>query len=63
MNIKERKIELLIQLMEINKECEILMRRTVSYREDLRKVNTEAEAEVFDQTHDLEEGLKHICLF
>lgn len=63
MNIETRKSELLIQLMEINKECEILKSRIVSCVEDLLKVHTEAEAKVFDQTHNLEEGLKHICLF
>ena len=63
MNIDIRKNEMLVELKEIREECEILIDRTHSYREDLLKVNTEEEACKFDETHDLEAGLKHICLF
>ena len=63
MDIEKRKIRMLDELREIREECEILIDRTHSYREDLLKVNTEEEAVKFDETHDLEAGLKHICLF
>ena len=63
MNIDIRKNEMLVELKEIREECEILIRRTISYEKDLLKVNTEEEAVKFDETHDLEAGLKHICLF
>ena len=63
MNIGIRKNEILVGLKKIREECEILIRRTISYEKDVLKVNTEEEAKVFDQTHNLEEGLKHIRLF
>ena len=63
MNIGIRKNEILVELKEIREECEILIRRTISCEKDLLKVNTEEEAKVFDQTHNLEEGLKYIRLF
>lgn len=63
MNIDIRKQEMLVQLKQIREECEILIDRTHSYREDLLKVKTEEEAKEFDSTHNLEEGLHHISLF
>ena len=63
MNIEKSKIGMLDELREIHEECEILIRRTISYEKDLLKVNTEEEAVKFDETHDLEAGLKHIRLF
>lgn len=63
MNIEKRKIRMLVELEEVREECEILIDRILSYRKDLLKVNTEKEANEFDETHNLEEGLKHICLF
>lgn len=58
-----KKQEMLAQLKRIREECEILIKRTYIYREDLLKVNTEEEAREFDRTHDLEEGLIYIRLF
>lgn len=58
-----KKQEMLTQLKRIREECEILIKRTYIYREDLLKVNTEEEAREFDRTHDLEEGLIYISLF
>ena len=63
MNIDLRKHEMLFQLQKLRKECEILIERTYTYREDLLKVKTEEEAKQFDETHDLEEGLEIIRLF
>ena len=63
MNIDLRKNEMLLQLQKLRRECEILIERTYTYREDLLKVNTEEEAKKFDETHDLEEGLETIRLF
>jgi predicted nucleic acid-binding Zn-ribbon protein len=63
MNIDLRKHEMLLQLQKLRKECETLIERTHTYREDLLKVKTEEEAKQFDETHDLEEGLEIIRLF
>lgn len=62
-NLDIRKHEMLVQLQELRKECEILIERTHVYREELLKVKTEEEALAFDETHDLEEGLNIIRLF
>lgn len=63
MNIEVRIQEMLIDLQQLRQECEILIERTHTYREDLLKVKTEEDAKEFDRTHDLEEGLTHIRLF
>ena len=63
MDIDIRKQEMLVQLSRLRKECEIIIERTYTYREDLLNVKTEEEAKQFDETHDLEEGLEIIRLF
>ena len=63
MDIDIRKQEMLVQLSRLRKECEILIERTYTYREDLLNVKTEEEAKQFDETHDLEKGLEIIRLF
>ena len=63
MNIDLRKNEMLLQLQKLRKECEILIERTYTYREDLLNIKNEEEARQFDETHDLEEGLEIIRLF
>ena len=63
MDIDIRKQEMLVQLSRLRKECQILIERTYTYREDLLNVKTEEEAKQFDETHDLEEGLEIIRLF
>ncbi len=63
MNIDVRKNQMLVELAQIRQECEILIERTYSYREDLLKVKTEEDALEFDRTHDIEEGLRNIRLF
>ena len=63
MNIDLRKNEMLLQLQKLRKECEILIERTYTYREDLLNVKNEEETRQFDETHDLEEGLEIIRLF
>lgn len=63
MNIDIRKQQMLVELQRVRAECEILIERTYAFREDLLKVKTEEEAKRFDETHDIEEGLKRIRLF
>lgn len=63
MDIENRKQKLLSELQELRTECEILIKRTYAYQEELLKVKTEAEAIKFDETHDIEEGLSLIRLF
>ena len=63
MDIEQRKVELFAFLAEVEADIETLKKNIARAREDLSKVQTEAEAKAFDQSHDLEEGLKHIELF
>ena len=63
MNIDTRKQQMLVELLQVRKECELLIERTHTFREDLMKVKTEEDAIEFDRTHDLEEGLTYIRLF
>lgn len=63
MNIEQRKVETFAVLAEVEADIETLKKSIARAREDLSKVQTEAEAKEFDQSHDLEEGLKHIELF
>ena len=58
-----RKQEMLTALARVRNDCEVLIERTYAFREDLLKVNTKEEAEEFDRTHDLEEGLMYIRLY
>lgn len=63
MDIDVRKQKMLIDLKELEDECNMLLSRIDIYREDLLNVKTEKEAMEFDNTHNLEEGLKIIVLF
>lgn len=63
MDIEQRKVEMFAVLEEVEADIATLKKNIARAREDLPKVQTEAEAKVFDQSHDLEEGLKHIELF
>lgn len=63
MNIEQRKVEMFAVLAEVETDIETLKKNITRAREDLPRVQTEAEAKAFDQSHDLEEGLKHIELF
>ena len=63
MDIEQRKVEIFAVLAEVEADIETLKKNIASAREDLPRVQTEAEAKAFDQSHDLEEGLKHIELF
>lgn len=62
-NIEQRKVDALAVLAEMESDIETLKKNIAKAREDMPKVQTEAEAKEFDQSHDLEEGLKHIKLF
>lgn len=63
MDLDVRKQKMLIDLKELEDECNMLLSRIDIYREDLLNVKTEKEAMEFDNTHNLEEGLKIIVLF
>lgn len=63
MNIDIRKHEMLVILHQIEQEAKLLLERIPTFREDLLKVKTEEEARAYDESHDLEQGLKHIELF
>ena len=63
MNIEQRKVDVFAVLAEMESDIETLKKNIAKIREDLPKVQPEAEAKAFYQSHDLEEGLKHITLF
>lgn len=63
MNIGQQKSRLYDILTEVEADIETLKKNIEKARADLATVQTEAEAKAFDQSHDLEEGLKHIELF
>lgn len=63
MNIELIKKEVLTNLCELKQECEFLLKRIDEYTEEILKIQTEEEAKIFDETHDIEEGLKIIQLF
>lgn len=60
MNVEQKKQELLVVLEQVEEECRILLERIPAYKEDLQKVKTIEDALLFDQTHDIESGLKYI---
>ena len=60
-DIKKREMKETLQ--RIRNDCDILVARTYDFEADLLGVKTEDEAEEFDQTHDLEEGLVYIHLY
>lgn len=61
--IEKRKTELYVILKELDNDIEILRKNVAKARSELEKVQTTADAEKFDESHDLEKGLKHIQLF
>lgn len=63
MDIESRKAEMLALLEELEADIQTLSDRITKAREDLANVYTEEEGQLFDESHDLEEGLKHILLF
>ena len=63
MDIKKRKAELFKMLDEILRDSERLHYNVVSAMQDLHAVETESDARAFDESHNLEDGLKHIELF
>ena len=62
-DIEKRKAELYAMLKEVDDDIEILRKNVAKARDDLEKVQTMDDAKKFDESHDLEEGLKHIQLF
>lgn len=62
MNIGQQKSRLYDILTEVEADIETLKKNIEKARADLATVQTEAEAKAFDQSHDLEAGLKHIEL-
>lgn len=63
MDIENRKAEMLALLAELEADIQTLSDRITKAREDLANVHTLEEEQLFDESHDLEEGLKHILLF
>lgn len=58
MNIDIAKQNILIDLQKLEHDCKTLLERIPIYREDVLKVKTEEEARIFEETHNLEEGLE-----
>lgn len=63
MDIDQCKERIYVVLRELAEDVSTLIVRMAKAYEDLAKVQTEEDAKVFDRTHDLEVGLKHIRLF
>lgn len=62
-DIEKGKEELRVILTEMEQDIKTLQANISKFREDMDSVNAEADIEAFDETHDLEYGLKHIRLF
>ena len=63
MKIEEKKRIIHEQLAMLEDDCRELFKRIQICREDLAEVDTEEDTLKFDETHDLEAGLKMIRLF
>lgn len=63
MDIEKKKVELFAVLMELEADIKVLSNNIAKAYEDLANVHTMEDAKQFDESHDLEEGLKHIELF
>ena len=63
MDVEKKRAELLAILAELDAEIQTLSDRITKAREDLANVYTVDDAKQFDESHDLEKGLKHIQLF
>lgn len=62
-DLEKRKEELRLLLAELERDIEILRENISKLREDMDGVNAETDIAAFDETHDLENGLKHIELY
>lgn len=60
MDVEKKRAELLAILAELDAEIQALSGRITKAREDLANVYTVDDAKQFDESHDLEKGLKHI---
>lgn len=63
MDVEKKRDELLSILDELDAEIQILSDRIAKARENLANVYTADDAKRFDESCDLEKGLKHIQLF
>lgn len=63
MDVEKRRDELLAILEELDAELQTLSDRITKAREDLANVYTADDAKRFDESCDLEKGLKHIRPF
>lgn len=63
MDVEKRRDELLSILEELDAELQTLSDHVAKAREDLADVHTVDDAKRFDESHDLEKGLKLIQLF
>lgn len=63
MDVEKKRDELLAILAELDAEIQTLSDRIAKAREDLANVHTADDAKRFDESCDLEKGLKYIRLF
>lgn len=61
--LEKRKRELRLILAELEQDIETLRVNVSKLREDMDGVSTETDIAAFDETHDLENGLKYIRLY
>lgn len=50
-------------LEEVEYDARMVIERVQEAKHDLKGIMSMADAEMFDMTHDLEAGLKHISIF
>lgn len=62
-DVEKRKEELRVILAEMERDIETLQANISKLRADMDAVNAETDLAAFDETHDLERGLKHIELY
>lgn len=63
MDVEKRKNELLAILAELDTDIQTLQYNIAKARLDLANVHTLDDANIFDENHDVEDGLKYIRLF
>lgn len=62
-DVEKKKEELHALLAELEQDIETLQANISKFLEDMDEVNAETDLAAFDETHDLERGLKHIELY
>ena len=63
MNIEDSKAKIIANLKKLEVECNLLLERIPVFIDKISEITTEEEAEEFNKTYNIEEGLEIIELF